>query len=49
MAKKKQTYPKSIKKATKKHPQGISRMKKHPQGLHRFLIEADLQEEQEEK
>ena len=42
---------KSIRKATKRHPQGISRVKKHPSGLQRFLTEEDLVpvEEQEEK
>lgn len=48
--KKKQTWPKSCCKCTKKHPQGINRKKQHPQGLQRFLTEADLaQEEQQEQ
>ena len=43
-------FAKSIKKCTKKHPQGINRKKQHPQGLQRFLTEADLaQEEQQEQ
>lgn len=47
---KKQTWPKSCAKCTKKHPQGINRKKQHPQGLQRFLTEADLaQEEQQEQ
>lgn len=45
--KKKQTWPKSIRKCTKKHPQSISRVKKHPFGLQRFLTEQDLAQEQE--
>ena len=44
---KKQTWPKSCAKCTKKHPQGINRKKQHPQGLQRFLTEQDLAQEQE--
>ena len=46
--KKKQTWPKSCCKCTKKHAQkGLSRKKKHAQGLQRFLTEQDLAQEQE--
>ena len=45
---KKQTWPKSCCKCTKKHPQGINRKKQHPQGLQRFLTEADLAQEEQE-
>ena len=44
---KKQTWPKSCAKCTKKHPQGINRKKQHPQHLQRFLTEQDLAQEQE--
>ena len=43
----KKQLAKSIKKCTKKHPQGISRDKQHPQHLQRFLTEEDLAQEQE--
>ena len=46
---KKQTWPKSIRKSTKKHPQSISRMKKHPSGLQRFLTSEDLAQAEEEQ
>ena len=45
---KKQTWPKSCAKCTKKHPQGINRKKQHPQGLQRFLTEQDLAQEQQD-
>ena len=47
--KKKQTWPKSCAKCTKKHPQGINRKKQHPQHLQRFLTEQDLAQEQQEE
>ena len=48
MAKKKQSWPKSISKL-RKHPQkGISRKKKHAQGLQRFLTEQDLAQEEQQ-
>ena len=46
--KKKQTWPKSCCKCTKKHPQGISRKKKHAQNLQRFLTEDDLAQEEQQ-
>ena len=45
---KKQTWPKSCAKCTKKHPQGINRKKQHPQGLQRFLTEQDLAQQETE-
>ena len=46
---KKQTWPKSCAKCTKKHQKGINRKKQHAQGLQRFLTEADLAQEEQEQ
>ena len=45
----KKQLAKSIKRCTKKHPQGISRDKQHPQHLQRFLTAEDLAPAEQEE